>query len=86
VHCTTRLEIGFRRGFGQWLKLVHCANLLAVGPSNFYNQCPQVQNLIRTERSLNRSERRVRRKQAKSNLIDGFSDYRGISIDLDFDL
>jgi len=33
VHCTTRPVIRFRRGFGQWLQLVHCANLLAVGPS-----------------------------------------------------
>jgi len=33
VHCTTRPEIGFRRGFTQWLQLVHCANLLAAGPS-----------------------------------------------------
>src|SRR5882724_6428052 len=28
----------------------------------FYNQCPQVQNLIRTEHSLNRSECRVKSK------------------------
>jgi len=33
VHCTTWLEIGFQRGFGQWLQLMHCANLLAVGLS-----------------------------------------------------
>jgi len=28
----------------------------------FYNQCPQVWNLIRTERSLNRSEHRVKKE------------------------
>jgi len=28
LHCTTRPEIGLQRGFGQWLQLVHCANLL----------------------------------------------------------
>ena len=33
VHCTTWPEIGFQRGFGQWLQLMRCANLLAAGPS-----------------------------------------------------
>ena len=28
VHCTTWPEIRFWRGFGQWLQLMHCANLL----------------------------------------------------------
>ena len=28
VHCTTQLEVGSQRGFGQWLQLVHCTNLL----------------------------------------------------------
>ena len=32
------------------------------GSKYFYNQCPQVQNLIGTEHSLNRSECRVKRK------------------------
>src|SRR5882724_10514902 len=32
------------------------------GSEYFYNQCPQVQNLIRTECSLNRSERRVKKE------------------------
>ena len=49
------------------------------GSEYFYNQCPQVRNLIRTERSLNRSERRLRGKQAKSNLNWQNSEYRGIS-------
>ena len=30
------------------------------GSEYFYNQCPQVRNLIGTERSLNRSEYRVK--------------------------
>jgi len=30
------------------------------GSEYFYNQCPQVQNLIGTEHSLNRSEHRVK--------------------------
>jgi len=30
------------------------------GSEYFYNQCPQVRNLIRTERNLNRSEHRVK--------------------------
>ena len=28
VHCTTQLEVGFQRGFGQWLQLVCCSILL----------------------------------------------------------
>jgi len=38
------------------------------GSEYFYDQCPQVPNLIGTEHSLNRSEHRVKMKQAKSNL------------------
>src|SRR5882724_1976908 len=32
------------------------------GSEYFYNQCPRVRNLIGTERSLNRSERRVKKE------------------------
>src|SRR5882724_10747268 len=32
------------------------------GSKYFYNQCPRVRNLIGTERSLNRSEHRVKRE------------------------
>ena len=32
------------------------------GSKYFYSQCPQVQNLIGTERSLNRSEHRVKKE------------------------
>src|SRR5882724_7294267 len=49
------------------------------GSEYFYNQCPQVWNLIGTERSLNRSECRVKKKQAKSNLNRRNSEYRGIA-------
>jgi len=28
VHCTTQPEVGFQRGFGQWLQLMCCTNLL----------------------------------------------------------
>jgi len=38
----------------------------------FYNQCPQVRNLIGTERSLIEVSVGLRKKQAKSNSIDGF--------------
>jgi len=29
VHCTTQSEVRIWRGFGQWLQLIHCANLLS---------------------------------------------------------
>ena len=49
------------------------------GSEYFYNQCPQVPNLIGTECSLNRSEHRVKKKQAKSNLNRWNLEYKGIS-------
>ena len=52
----------------------------------FYNQCPRVQNLIVTERSLIEVSVGLRRKQAKSNSIDGFRNTEVFPIDLDFGL
>ena len=52
----------------------------------FCNQCPQVRNLIRTEHSLIEVSIRLRRKQAKSNSIDGFRNTEVFPIDLDFRL
>jgi len=51
-------EIGFRVGFGQWLQLVCCANLLAADPSISIIKSTSSE-LIGTEHSLNRSEHRV---------------------------
>src|SRR5882724_13338823 len=56
------------------------------GSEYFYNQCPQVWNLIGTERSLIEVSVGLRRKQAKSNSMDGFRDTEVFSIDLDFGL
>ena len=52
----------------------------------FYNQRPQVRNLIGTERSLIEVSIGLRRKQAKSNSIDGFRNTEVFPIDLDFGL
>src|SRR5882724_13674226 len=52
----------------------------------FYNQHPQVRNLIRTECSLIEVSIGLRRKQAKSNSIDGFRNTEVFPIDLDFRL
>src|SRR5882724_11976527 len=49
----------------------------------FYNQCPQVRNLIGTERSLIEVSVGLRRKQAKSNSIDRFRNTEVFPIDLD---
>src|SRR5882724_1255646 len=56
------------------------------GSKYFYNQCPQVRNLIGTERSLIEVSIGLRRKQAKSNSIDGFRNTEVFLIDLDFGL
>ena len=50
----------------------------------FYNQCPRVRNLIGTEHSLIEVSIGLRRKQAKSNSIDGFRSKEVFPIDLDF--
>ena len=42
------------------------------GSEYFYSQCPQVWNLIGTECSLIEVSIGLRRKQAKSNSVDGF--------------
>jgi len=42
------------------------------GSEYFYNQCPQVRNLIGTEHSLIEVSVGLRGMQAKSNSIDGF--------------
>src|SRR5882724_13522056 len=42
------------------------------GSEYFYNQCPRVQNLIGTERSLIEVSIGLIRKQAKSNSVDIF--------------
>src|SRR5882724_9968649 len=54
------------------------------GSEDFYNQCPQVRNLIGTEHSLIEVSIGLRRKQAKSNSIDGFRSKEVFPIDLDF--
>src|SRR5882724_7641150 len=54
------------------------------GSEYFYNQCPQVQNLIGTERSLIEVSVGLRRKQPKSNSIDRFRNTEVFPIDLDF--
>ena len=56
------------------------------GSEYFYNQCPQVQNLIGTERSLIEVSVGLIRKQAKSNSIDLFQNTEVFPIDLDFGL
>jgi len=70
-------------GFGQWLQLVCCANLL-LRVWVFLELSSTSLNLIGTEHSLNRSEHRVRVKQAKSNLNGWNLEYRGFPIDLGF--
>src|SRR5882724_5587035 len=52
----------------------------------FYNQRPRVWNLIGTEHSLIEVSIGLRRKQAKSNSIDGFQNTEVFPIDLDFGL
>src|SRR5882724_10276217 len=52
----------------------------------FYNQRPQVWNLIGTEHSLIEVSVGLRRKQAKSNSIDGYRNTEVFPIDLDFGL
>ena len=39
-----------------------CAVPTSCGSKYFYNQCPQVRNVIGTEHSLNRSEHRVKKE------------------------
>src|SRR5882724_8324779 len=56
------------------------------GSEYFYNQCPQVWNLIGTEHSLIEVSIGLRRKQAKSNSIDGYRNTEVFPIDLDFGL
>jgi len=56
------------------------------GSEYFYNQCPQVRNLIGTEHSLIEVSVGLRRKQAKSNSIGGFRNTEVFPIDLDFRL
>ena len=61
--CTALL--GRRSGFGG-VQTVASARVLrqptSCGSKYFYSQCPQVQNLIGTEHSLNRSECRVKKE------------------------
>src|SRR5882724_6223859 len=60
--CTALL--GRRSGFGGVSDsgFSSCAEPTSCGSKYFYNQCPRVQNLIRTECSLNISERRVKKE------------------------
>ena len=61
--CTALLG---RRSVSEGFRTVASARALrqptSCGSEYFYNQRPQVQNLIGTEHSLNRSERRVKRE------------------------
>src|SRR5882724_1140612 len=54
------------------------------GSEYFYNQHPRVWNLIVTEHSLIEVSIGLRRKQAKSNSIDGFWNTEVSPIDLEF--
>src|SRR5882724_916723 len=56
------------------------------GSEYFYNQRPQVRNLIGTEHSLIEVSVGLRRKQAKSNSIDRFQNTEVFPIDLVFGL
>ena len=49
---------------GFWTVASACAlhQPTSCGSEYFYNQCPQVRNVIGTERSLNRSEHRVKKE------------------------
>src|SRR5882724_8080533 len=71
---------------GFWTVASACAlcQPTSCGSKYFYNQCPRVRNLIRTERSLIEVSVGLRRKQAKSNSIDGFRNTEVFPIDLKF--
>ena len=71
MHCTTQPEIGLQRGFGQWLQLMHCANLLAAGLSI------SIINVHKFRTQLELSVEFIM-KQVK-NLNRHNSEYRGIS-------
>src|SRR5882724_3036301 len=60
LHCSAgdRVSEGFRTVASA--RALHQPT--SCGSKYFYNQRPRVRNLIRTERSLNRSERRVKRE------------------------